>query len=150
MKREQSFCIHIHIQASTSEFQIEYVVPSMVLAASRKDVVAWVVSAFPESLLYFYEQLKIISVIAPFQSRVYAMCIRIQNWVYVRKVLASSPKIFWSRGGFRFPRAASHSDEMMGGWNLIKAVMQLSSHHSHHMITKWWDAAVFSSVSSYD
>ena len=45
----------------------------------RKDVGAWLVSAFLESLLYLYEQSNIISVIAPFQSRVYAMCIQIPN-----------------------------------------------------------------------
>ena len=45
----------------------------------QKDVGAQAISALPESLLYLYEQLNIISVIAPFQSRVYAMCIQIPN-----------------------------------------------------------------------
>ena len=83
---------------------------------------------------------------------------QIESWIVPCKVLVASTKRCWSRGGFRFPRAASHSDEMMGGWNLIKAVMQPSSHHPHHIITKWsritfirkwWVATIFTNLSSH-
>ena len=101
----------------------------------RKDVGAWLVSAFLESLLYLYEQLNIISVIAPFQSRVYAMCIPIPNWV-LNCALQGSGRI---PEKMLEPRRVPLSQSGFTQW---RDDGRLESHQSS-------DAAVFSSPSSY-
>ena len=100
----------------------------------RKDVGAWVVSDFPESLLYLYEQLNIISIKAHFQSRI-MQCVSKTQIQYACKVLAASPKRCWSQAR-RVPLSQS-------GFTQWRDDGRLESHQSS-------DAAAFSSFSSYD
>ena len=115
----------------------------------RKDVGAWLVSAFLESLLYLYEQLNIISVIAPFQSRVYAMCIQIPNWVClqgsgrIHEKMLEPRRVPLSQSGFTQwrddGRLESHQSSDAAAFSSLSSYDQ----------KKWWDAAIFTNLSSH-